>query len=339
MNNYGQLGDGSTTNRRIPTRIGSDGLGLLDGRTAKQISVGQYHTCAIASDDTVYCWGWNSQGRLGDGTITDRRTPTRVGSDDFGLLDGNVAKQISVGYNHACATDFDDTVYCWGVNGFGQLGDGTFAYYRDVPALVYTSGLSAPTYTVTFDKGNEPAECVNVEVAADGQSLTCTTTAHSAGLVDVMVSNGISEAILVDGYEYIAPAPLDAVATNDNIHWLGEVQGKTYAVNKDYTDESEVSVYLDSELLSADKYTLTKGSTIVTLQSWFLNTLEIGTYTITISFTDGATAQGELLVKDRLATPNTGIGQVPAISGGIMGVVGVGVAIVLIAVKVGMKKK
>ena len=67
---------------------------------------------------SLYCWGHNPNGQLGDGTTNDHPQPTRVASNlRF--------RQVSAGNHHACAVTVGDIVYCWGWNGFGQLGDGT----------------------------------------------------------------------------------------------------------------------------------------------------------------------------------------------------------------------
>ena len=71
-NHFGQLGDGTTTNRLEPTPV-SGGLRFT------HIDAGEVHTCAVAQDETVYCWGGNSfDGKLGDGTTTDRHVPGAV---------------------------------------------------------------------------------------------------------------------------------------------------------------------------------------------------------------------------------------------------------------------
>ena len=75
-NNYsGQLGDGSTTNSNLPVAVTG---GALAGKTVTDITAGYYHTCALISDGTVTCWGWNGYGGLGDGGNTDSNVPVAV---------------------------------------------------------------------------------------------------------------------------------------------------------------------------------------------------------------------------------------------------------------------
>ena len=93
-NTYGQLGDGTITNRHSPVAV--DTSGALNGVTLTQISAGNYHTCALSSDGKAYCWGRNGSGRLGDGTTTNRHTPVAV--DTSGALNGVTLTHISTGY-------------------------------------------------------------------------------------------------------------------------------------------------------------------------------------------------------------------------------------------------
>jgi alpha-tubulin suppressor-like RCC1 family protein len=98
----------------------------LDGITA--ITAGSTHSLALKSDGTVYSWGVNSFGQLGNGTTTNSRTPVKVKS-----LTNVVA--IASGWEHNLALTTDGTVYTWGANGYGQLGIGT-THYSTVPAEV-----------------------------------------------------------------------------------------------------------------------------------------------------------------------------------------------------------
>ena len=110
-NQFGQLGDGTTTARTTPVSV----VGI-SGATA--ITVGASHTCALLPGGTVTCWGVNGGGQLGDGTTTDSTTPVTV----LGITGATV---ITAGVDYTCALLAGGTVRCWGNNQFGQLGDGT----------------------------------------------------------------------------------------------------------------------------------------------------------------------------------------------------------------------
>jgi alpha-tubulin suppressor-like RCC1 family protein len=112
-NSYGQLGDGSTTDRSTPVNV----AGLTSGVAA--LSVGYWHTCALTTGGGVKCWGDNSSGQLGDGTTIDRSTPVDV----LGLTSGVLA--VATGAEHTCVLTTAAGVSCFGYNNVGQLGDGT----------------------------------------------------------------------------------------------------------------------------------------------------------------------------------------------------------------------
>ncbi len=122
-NNHGQLGDNTLTQRTAPVQVlGRGGVGVLSGITA--IAVGDTHTLALKSDGTVWAWGDNRFGELGDHTTTDRKTPVQVvGPGGVGVLSGITA--IAANGNHNLALKSDGTVWAWGDNQFGELGNGS----------------------------------------------------------------------------------------------------------------------------------------------------------------------------------------------------------------------
>ena len=88
------------------------------------IAGGYLHTIALKSDGTVWAWGDNGDGQLGDNTSTDRHTPVQVhGEDDIGNIEDIIA--IAAGAWHTVALRADGTVWAWGRNDWGQLGDDT----------------------------------------------------------------------------------------------------------------------------------------------------------------------------------------------------------------------
>jgi alpha-tubulin suppressor-like RCC1 family protein len=134
-NSYGQLGDGTTTPRSVPVQV----LGL-DGVVA--ISAGYYHSLALRVDGSVWAWGDNLNGQLGDGTTTRRFVPVRVPG-----LSGVVA--LGGGGRHSLALGTDGAVWVWGSNSDGQLGNGQASVGSSVP--VRQQGLSG---VVALDGGD-----------------------------------------------------------------------------------------------------------------------------------------------------------------------------------------
>ena len=92
-------------------------------------------TCAIISG-VAKCWGENAYGKLGDGSMTNRSTPTNVA-----LPGGFTPSRLAAGEDFTCALSTGGAVRCWGKNDYGQLGDNQAASESATP--VQTSGLTS----------------------------------------------------------------------------------------------------------------------------------------------------------------------------------------------------
>ena len=121
-NSYGKLGDGTSNQRHEPTQIGTD-------TNWDRVETGDDHTCGTKTTGTIWCWGRNSCGELGIGVLPTQYSPKQVGTDTNW-------DQIDVGLEHTCATKTTGTFWCWGSDGYGQLGDGTTGGNQYSPAQV-----------------------------------------------------------------------------------------------------------------------------------------------------------------------------------------------------------
>jgi alpha-tubulin suppressor-like RCC1 family protein len=120
-NRFGQLGDGTITDRNRPTRV-------RGGHRFRQVSAGGDFTCGVTTEGAAYCWGLNATGELGRGTIAGPETCTEnpCSTRPLRVLGGHGFRTVSAGVGHACGVTTDDLAYCWGLDHLGQLGAGSF---------------------------------------------------------------------------------------------------------------------------------------------------------------------------------------------------------------------
>ncbi len=179
-NEFGQLGDGTTTNRDEPVQV--QGLSKVVA-----ISAGGDHSLALLSDGMVMAWGDNEFGQLGDGATTNRDLPVEVKG-----LSGVIA--ISAGGDHSLALLSSGVVKAWGDNEFGQLGDGTTTN-RDEPVEV--KGLSEVVAAISAGRSHSLALQSNGTVRAWGDNaagqLGDGTTTNRAKPVEVKGATGVTE--------------------------------------------------------------------------------------------------------------------------------------------------
>ena len=144
-NEYGQLGNGGTSQYSYTP------LKVWDSTGSKVIAAGGWHGCTALRDGSTWCWGKNDYGQLGNGTTINSPSPVAVAS---GAVN---AKAIGGGGSHTCAVAYDSTVWCWGKNESGQLGDGT---NTNNAAPVQVSGLvGAKDVTASCCSGKHEHSC------------------------------------------------------------------------------------------------------------------------------------------------------------------------------------
>ena len=122
-NDYGQLGNATTTSSLVPVQVSAT-------VAFKSISVGGSHTCGVTTSGSAYCWGANSNGQLGVGSTSNYALPVAVSGD-------HTFASISAGAAHTCALTPSGEAYCWGQAGAGELGNGSTA---DSPSPTPVSG-------------------------------------------------------------------------------------------------------------------------------------------------------------------------------------------------------
>lgn len=138
-NNYGQLGNGNTTQSLTPVEVNT--TGVLAGKTITTVSTGNFHTCVLTDDGQAYCWGYGGYGQLGNGTLTNTAT-TPVAVTTTGVLAGKTITAISTGGYHTCVVA-DNAAYCWGRGDYGQLGNNTSTLNSGNPVAVTATGVLA----------------------------------------------------------------------------------------------------------------------------------------------------------------------------------------------------
>jgi alpha-tubulin suppressor-like RCC1 family protein len=133
-NGSGQLGDGTTVDRHVPTPV-SGGLQFI------QIDVGLAYTCGVTITRDAYCWGHNAFGQLGDGTKTHRSTPQPVsGGLKFAQISAG-GRQVLDMDSHTCGVTTTGAGYCWGSDQAGQVGNGLhFVWPEHVTAPAPVAG-------------------------------------------------------------------------------------------------------------------------------------------------------------------------------------------------------
>lgn len=184
-----------------------------------QVSAGEQHTCAIASDGSAWCWGSRVSGRLGDGSSTgSSQVPVAV--DVSSLPVGTVWKSLSAGVQSTCGLTADDEVYCWGDSGRGQLGTGpTFGLPRLRPGPAVQAWVGVLVDHTEFSGAggisNPQMPITVLPLNGSTEQLTVTATSFNEGILpsaNITVTCAGSERLLF--FEPIASGPITFITVS-----------------------------------------------------------------------------------------------------------------------------
>ncbi|MDE3155355.1 MAG: chitobiase/beta-hexosaminidase C-terminal domain-containing protein [Acidobacteriota bacterium] len=252
-NGDGELGDGTQTNRLSPVQLsiaaakvsgggahslaletdgtvwawglntsGQAGTGAIGGyvlspaqvtaiANAADVDAGGSHSLAIGSDGSLWSWGANGSGQLGDGTTTSRGTPAAIS----GL--SNIAA-ASGGATHTLAVTTDGVVWAWGGNGNGQLGDGTLDQ-RLVPTPISDAGFAWKTSTPRISPGTgtyTATTTVTLTAVTPGATIYYTTTGVDPTTSDQSVTSGGT--VVIDASSTLKAMAVAASMPDSNVN-------------------------------------------------------------------------------------------------------------------------
>jgi prepilin-type N-terminal cleavage/methylation domain-containing protein len=159
----GQLGTNVAAHSYVPIAVYT--AGVLSGKSVGSISYGvDSHSCVIASDANLYCWGLNTSGQVGNNSTANALAPVAVIQ---GAYSGKSVNMVSTGSNASCIIASDNKPYCWGDNQYGQLGNNSVTDSMIPVAVTTTGGLNGKT-SVVVSTGNR-----NSCVLASDSELYC----------------------------------------------------------------------------------------------------------------------------------------------------------------------
>ncbi|MEY2564930.1 MAG: large repetitive protein [Verrucomicrobiota bacterium] len=234
-NTLNQLGDGGTTSRKLAAQVKTANNTFLTGIVA--IASGDNFCVAVKSDGTVWAWGSNASGQIGIGSTTNQKFAVQVKLTGGAALTGVI--DIACGSNHAIALKSDGTVWTWGSNTNGQLGNGTTAQATNpvqtkTASATFISGVSAVAGGANHSAFlKSDGSVYSVGLNSSGQ-LSINSTAQQLYATQASSSAGVSLSGVVDlacGASHTVVTKNDGTVLGGGLNSSGQAGYPTTTIN------------------------------------------------------------------------------------------------------------
>ena len=204
----GSVGDGTNVDRLSPVDV----MGITNAKSIA-VGAGSVHSCAIIANTKVRCWGWNQDGQLGDGSGSyNSLTPVDVS----GIVN---ATSIALGTSHSCSLLASKQMFCWGLNEYGQVGDGT-SFSSIIPVEVVGFVFPSPpppllSCTITqYAEAYECMDCPLGSISVGGNTARCYCPENHARVVDAGEAHGYA-CVACDSGTFRAAGDVVPISAND----------------------------------------------------------------------------------------------------------------------------
>ncbi|RJU91782.1 MAG: hypothetical protein DWC08_05765, partial [Candidatus Poseidoniales archaeon] len=258
----GQLGIGNTVDSFVPSYTA-----MPESASFTQIDLGKAHSCATNYSGELFCWGRNSFGQLGDGTINNRLSPTMAN-----LPTGFSVMSVSAGGDHSCVVFNGSQPACWGRNAQGQLGDGTLLGKLE-PRLISNTAWTGVS-SITAGEEQTCAVTLAGEVWCWGQSrvgMFSQTTSIVTLPVQVETQNTIGASSVAVGEQHICISTTrwSMMCTGDN--QAGQIPWMSSSVVSEFAEYTGMLVHVNNAFAGTIYGTPGSSSGSITLEMSITN--------------------------------------------------------------------